>query len=107
MKAQSKFPFLRLPSTRMGWWAVGLAVAFIVMFILNATVFMRLPYETPWRTTLLPYYGILMMAVGLVSGVLGLITILTKKERSGLVWFTLLPGAFCLIFLLGEFLYPH
>jgi len=107
MADQSKLSFLHLPYTRMGWWAVGLGVTFIFMFILNSTVFMHLPYETPWRTTLLPFYGVLMMASGLFSGIVGLIAILSKKERSGLVWFTLLPGTFCLIFLLGEFLFPY
>lgn len=107
MAGESKSTFFRLPSTRMGWWAFGLGAAFILMFLLNSLVFMNLPEETPWRPVFLPSYGMTMMFSGLVSGILGLIAILSKKERSGLVWFTLLPGAFCLIFILGEFLFPH
>jgi predicted phage tail protein len=107
MATGSKSSFLSVPSTRLGWWAFVLGAAFIVMFFINAAVFMRLPDETPWRTTVLPFYGILMMASGLLSGILGLIAVIQKKELSILVWATLLPGVFVIFFLLGEFLFPH
>jgi hypothetical protein len=29
------------PSTRLGWWAVWLMAAFVVMFIINSFVFMH------------------------------------------------------------------
>ena len=105
--ANSSALFLKRPSTRPGWWAVGLAITFIVMSIVNSTVFMRLSEDVPWRQTILPYYGIFMMLCGLATFVVALIAILRNHERSWLVWLTLLPGASALLFILGEFLVPH
>jgi hypothetical protein len=105
--ANSDSPFLKRPSTHLGWWAVGLAIAFIVMSIVNSAVFMRLSEDVPWRQTILPFYGIFMMLCGLASGVVGLIAIIRKHERSWLVWLTILPGTSALLFVLGEFLVPH
>jgi hypothetical protein len=56
---------------------------------------------------LLPFYGIFMMLCGLAAGVLGLIAVIRKHEHSWRVWLTILPGAFVLLFVLGEFLAPH
>jgi hypothetical protein len=100
-------PFLKRPGTRPGWWAVGLAIAFIVMSIVNSAVFMRLSEDVSWRQTILPFYGIFMMLCGLAALVVALIAILRNHERSWLVWLTLLPGASALLFILGEFLVPH
>ncbi|MBI2976565.1 MAG: hypothetical protein HYY33_06400, partial [Chloroflexi bacterium] len=36
------------PGTRLGWWSVGLAATFVVLFIINATVFMPSTAEAPW-----------------------------------------------------------
>jgi uncharacterized membrane protein len=105
--ANSSSTFLKRPSTRLGWWAVGLAIAFIVMSIVNSAVFMRLSEAIPWRQTILPFYGIFMMLCGLATLVVGLIAIIRNHERSWLVWLTILPGASALLFVLGEFLLPH
>ena len=31
------------PNTRLGWWSVALTATFVVLMIINGTVFMRLP----------------------------------------------------------------
>jgi len=92
------------PSTRLGWWSVGLAGTFVVLMIINATVFMR---TTAWVPELLPFYGILMLFCGFAAGLVGLIAVIRRHERSWLVWITLLPGLFVLVFVLGEFLAPY
>ena len=110
MTEQSRSPFWQRPATRLGWWAVALTAVFIVMFIINATVFMVASQEFSdrwWQKNLLPFYGILMLLCGLSGGVVGLIALIRKRERSWLVWLTLLPGAFVLFLVLGEFLVPH
>ncbi len=107
MTTHSSSTFLQRPSTRLGWWAVGLAAVFMAMSIINSVVFMRLPENVPWRQTVLPFFSIFMMACGLASGVVGLIAVIRKHERSWLVWLTILNGAFMLFLLLGEFLIPH
>ena len=65
------------------------------------------PEITGWGHALLPFYGIFMVLCGLASGVVGLIALLRNKERSWLVWVSVLPGALMLFLLLGEFLVPH
>ena len=97
------------PSTRVGWWSVGLAATFTVLFTINSTVIMPSTVEAPeapWQQAL-PFYGIAMMLCGLTAGIVGLIAVIRRHERSWLVWLTILPGLFVLIFVLGEFLVPH
>ena len=98
---------IRWPSTQLGWAAVGLAAVFELMMIVNNAVFMRLPEDVPWRTTVLPYYGIFMMLCGLAAGIVGLIAVVRRREPSLLVWLTVLIGVSTLVFVVGEFLVPH
>ncbi|HMN59026.1 MAG TPA: hypothetical protein PJ988_01605 [Anaerolinea sp.] len=107
MSMQNRSSFLQRPGTRLGWWAVGLTAAFVLMYVLNFALFMRLPEEVTWRQTLLPFYGVSMILCGLAGGVVGLVAVLRSHERSWLVWLTLLPGAMVLFLLVGEFLFPH
>jgi len=99
--------FLSTPSTKLGRWSVGLAVTFAALYIINATVFMPSIVEVPWRQTVLPFYGIAMMACGLAAGIVGLIAVIRRRERSWLVWLSLLNGLMVVAFVLGEFLAPH
>lgn len=110
MKISSYAALWQSPSTRLGWWAATLLALFVLMFIINAAAFVPLYQEIPntwWRQALLPLYGILMLLCGLIAGVIGVISIARKHERSWLVWLSILPGAFVIFFVLGEFLVPH
>jgi hypothetical protein len=120
MKTDSGFPvsappqdqpvqqrFLGRPITRLGRWSVGLAATFLALFIINSTVFMPSTVLIPWREVILPFYGIAMLSCGLAAGIVGLIAVIRQRERSWLVWLTMLPGLFVLFFILGEFLVPH
>ena len=95
------------PSTRLGWWAVGLGAAFVALIIINATLFVPSTVAAPWRQAVLPFYSIAMLSCGLAAGIVGLIAVIRWRERSWLVWLTILPGLFVLFLLLGEFLVPH
>ena len=95
------------PSTRLGWWSVGLAVTFVILFIINSTVFMPSSVDAPLRQVVLPFYGMAMLSCGLAAGIVGLIAVIRRHERSWLVWLTILPGLMVLFFVLGEFLVPH
>ena len=99
--------FLGRPSTRFGWWSVGLGVTFVVLFIINAAMFMTPTGDGLWRQVVLPFYGIFMLLCGLAAGIVGLIAVIRRGERSWAVWLTILPGLFVLFLLLGEILVPH
>lgn len=99
--------FLSRPSTKFGSRAVALAGTFVVLFMINATVFMPSTDDAPWRRVVLPFYGIAMLACGLASGISGLMAVIRQHERSWLVWLTLLPGLLVVSLVLGEFLVPH
>jgi hypothetical protein len=86
---------------------VGLGAAFVVLWIINPTVFMPTAVLIPWHQVVLPFYGIFMMLCGFAAGIVGLIAVIWRHERSWLVWLAILPGLFVLFFVLGEFLVPH
>jgi hypothetical protein len=95
------------PSTRPGWWSVGLGASFVVLWIINSTVFMPSIVLVPWRQAILPFYGIFMLLCGLAAGIVGLVAVIWRRERSWLVWLTILPGLLVLVFVVGELLVPH
>jgi hypothetical protein len=96
-----------LPRTRLGWWSAALTGTFIVLFLINAFVFMPASGDQPWRHLLLPFYGIAMLACGLAGGITGLLALTRRHERSWLVWLSQLPALWVVMMLLGEFLFPH
>ena len=94
------------PATRLGRWAVGLMVVFVVMFLINGAVFMQLSGSSWWQENMLPFYGILMVLCGMAAGIVGLVAVIRKHERSWLVWITILPLVFMLFLIPDEFLGP-
>jgi len=62
-----------------------------------------------WRGTgpVGPIVGVAFGISGIATLVTGLISTIKSKERSILVFLAVVVGLFVLIFLLGEFLYPH
>ena len=100
--------FFSQPVTSTGWWAAGLGIGFVILFLINALVL--IPFsaaQPPWSRPLMIFYGLFMLACGLGGAVAGLLAILRRGERSWLVWLPLLPGALVIFLLLGEFLVPH
>jgi cyanate permease len=53
---------------------------------------------------LITIYGITMLLCALGGGVISLIALLRRHERSSLVWLAMLPGLAALVFLIGELL---
>jgi hypothetical protein len=91
-----------LPSTRLGWYSVGLAATFVVLFMINAAVLLPAPGVVAWREA---FVGIVLLVCGLGGGIAALIALIRGHERSWLVWLALLPGLLVL-FMIGEFLVP-
>lgn len=90
-----------LPKTRLGWYSVGLAAAFVVLFKVNAAVFLPAPVVVPWREA---FVGIALLLCGM-GGVAALVALTRGHDDSWLVWLAMLPGLF-VIFMLGEFMVP-
>ncbi len=86
--------FLEMPHGRLAWWAVGLGILFTALFFSIVT-------------GIIHFAGFLTMMLGVAAGILTLLALIWKGERSWLVWLMLLPGLFAILFTLGEILYPH
>lgn len=97
------------PSTRLGWWAVGLAVGFIVFFC----VFQILVasgqrggetfFSNPWLTlSILP-----AAALAIAGGVAAAGAIFWRRERSLFSIVALFLGILVVVFVLGEIIVPH
>ncbi len=84
--------FLERPHTRLGGWAVGLAAASIVLLF-------------AW--SFLPGGAWPSFLCGVAGGLLGLEAIAREHERSWLVFLSILPMLNVIVFILGEFLFPH
>lgn len=94
MAADQNRGFRKLPQTRLGQWGVGVSALFVVIFILKLTVGLPLP-------------SMFIVGLGVVAGILILVAIIWKRERSWLSWLLLLPGLFAIIFSSAEILFPH
>jgi peptidoglycan/LPS O-acetylase OafA/YrhL len=112
MRSAPENRLFSLPATRLGRWSMWLAVAFIVMFAINSVFVGALGTSTnetldAFSRTVMPFYGIGMLILGASAGAVGLISIIKDHERSWVAWATLLPLAFVLFLLIGEFATPH
>jgi len=108
MSEKKKSAFWRRPSTKLGWWAMGLAIGWVFLNIATSVIIeirSRMPATT--ESPVAMNFGFLMLLVGLAAGIVALIAILRKHERSWLVWAALLPGVSVIFLLIGEFTIPH
>jgi hypothetical protein len=105
-----------MPKTALGRWSLGLIAAMPVMFFIGASFTNLLYKSVPAGNTILEDIAgrpalALAMLVGMVSGIsafiTGLVAITRQKERTPLVYITTIIGSLLILFLLGEFLFPH
>jgi len=104
------------PSTRLGWWSVGLIVAMPILFIIGTSLTNTLYESVPAGETILadiakrPALALSMLA-GMVAGISALITgllaIIRRKENALLVYVSTVIGALLMLFLTGEIMFPH
>lgn len=99
------------PTTRLGRVACWAALAFVVLWFANsalaALVGTRVIAPEGMLRAALLSFGIGVLGLGLAAGILGAVAILRRHERAILVYLTLVPLAFVLLFLAGELLLPH
>ncbi len=92
---------LKRPSTRQGWWAVVMAALFVVLYLINALVFMPASEGNPQNAAVLPITGTWVIVCGLAAGIAGLVAVLRQGERSWLVWLAMLPALMAVYIVLG------
>lgn len=76
--------FMAKPRTQLGWWAGGLAIAFIVVFLLTTS-------------SVIVFSGVLILIIGVAAGVLGVYAMVKQGEGSWLVWLAILCGVFAIL----------
>ena len=102
-----KRKFLSLPFSRLGWAAVILFAVFVLLMGLNS---LMIAGVSPFLVLPIPLaiaYGFIELASGLAAGILAVVALVKKGERSWLVWFSLYPAVFVLTLLAGEIIFPH
>ena len=111
-----KQSFKIIPISLLGKWSVGFIIVMPLFFIAGMSFADSLYKSVPSGETILddiikrPALSLTMLA-GMLSGILGFISglmaIIRKKDRSVLVYISSIIGALFVIFLIGEFLFPH
>lgn len=91
MKRGRRFPIL--PTTRLGNWAVGLAVANVVL-------------TSAWRL-MGPLGAFPGLVCGLAGGILAAVAISRRGERALAVFAATVPAMFVVLFVLAELLVGH
>lgn len=76
-----------LPTTHLGWWAVGLTAAFFLLV---------------FAATVVPRGAALGFVSGLAGGVVALMAIVRERERAVIVFAALMPLAIAVAFVLAE-----
>jgi len=105
-----------MPKTTLGKWSLGLIAAMPVLFFIGPALSNLLYKSVPAGNTILediagrPVLALMMLA-GMVSGIsafiTGLMAIIRQKEHASLVYAATMIGALLILFLLGEFIFPH
>lgn len=100
---------LGAPSTRLGWWAVGLAVGFFIFFGLFQMLVAsgQRGGESFFSNSWLALSILTAAGAALAGGVTAVIAIIWKGERSFSSFFALLLGLFVAFFIFGEIAFPH
>lgn len=95
------------PRTRLGWWAVGLMVVFVVMFSVNVLMLTISPFATWWMDTLLPYYGVGMVVCVWCGAITAIVAWRRAHDHALTVGASMLPLFGVVIFIIGELVLPH
>lgn len=112
----NKQPSRIMPGTKPGKWSVWLILTMFLLFFIGSSLTNTLYESVPSGDTILldisrrPALALSMLAgmlAGVAAFITGLLAFLKKKERALLVYASSLIGALLLIFLVGEFIFPH
>jgi hypothetical protein len=99
--------------TRSGKWAVGFGMALVVLTVLSLLFAAAIGGDpaviaaSPLLSVLAPILSIMFTLAGPLSFIFGIYTIIKHKEWSVCKPLAVLYILTLLLFLLGEFLFPH
>lgn len=108
-------PWKFAPITALGKWSVRLIIAMPILFFIGGSLTNSLYPSVPAGNSigediaLRPVLALSMLAgtvAGISAFIIGLVSII-KKEKAILVYIACVIGALLLVFLAGEFIYPH
>jgi hypothetical protein len=97
-----------LPKTVTGKWAVGLAISFIVLFVLLIILVStgQEGGDTYFSNLYLAVPGLLALVSGIAAFFIGIISIIFVKERGFLVFLATAIGLLVIVFMVGDLLFP-
>lgn len=99
-----------LPKTKLGRWTLWLIIIFVLLLATGMFVVTFLG-QTGGKTIFdNPLISVPMLGAGaaaITALLIGAVAIIKEKERSAFVFIATLIGLLVLIFILGEFLFPH
>jgi hypothetical protein len=96
---------LTSPQTRLGHWSFWLEVFYVLLFALNIVInlyIIRPSYGQQPQTAIYMAFVLFFLACGLAGGIIGLIAVIQKRERSILVWISIVLGLLTLLIILNE-----
>jgi hypothetical protein len=98
------------PQTTMGKWSIGFIISLSSFFIIGVAI-VNFGHQTGGETFFDNLYISIPMFLAGLSGIAafitGIIGIINDHERALLVFVSSVIGSLVLIFMLGEFLFPH
>ena len=115
-ESMTKQPWSISPKTILGKWSIGLIIAMPILFFIGTSLTNSLYKSVPAGGTILEDIAMrpalaLTMLVGMAAGIsafaTGLLAIIRQKENALLVYISTVIGALLLLFLTGEFIFPH
>ncbi len=91
------------PTTRPGRWSVRLGFAFALLFAVNIpfNIYVIQPLHASNQVSYITFI-LIMLACGILAGILGLIATIRHHERSWSVWASTAIGLFALLIFLNE-----
>jgi hypothetical protein len=92
-----------MPRSRLGWWSIGLAITFVVLFVLRwLTVSWRpMPRPTFFSDPLAAWLMLGAAAAGSTAALVGVLAFVARRERSFLILLSVLLGAVVLYVTIG------
>ena len=96
--------FLGMPRSRLGWWSIGLAVAFLGLFVAWLLYVWAIPIARPTFFSD-PLHACLLLgaaAAGITGAIVGVLALVAKRERSFMILLSVLLGAFVLYWTIGS-----